>query len=211
MSKKILDDECKKENPQKEIVLECLNMKIFPDDKTIKNLLSKSKNNDKIEILECFYHFGYVPSKNDILLMAIYGIESSRFEKSYLDDKEFVSKLDDIFSANMVYLYGIKASLKAFKKFLESSYYGEDSVQIFSFRKKKKCQSLSKVKKFIEDNNIQPDLECLKIVCGLPLSGDVIRYFIEELKIEPDFDCISSCYHADKTIKYLVDKVKNKK
>ncbi len=44
---------------------------------------------------------------------------------------------------------------------------------------------------------------------GLLLSDDVIRYFIEELKIEPDFDCISARHHANRTIKYLVDKVKN--
>jgi hypothetical protein len=215
MSKKLLDSECKKVTSNKNVILECLNTKIFPDEQTIKNVLEKVNENNinhKKDVLNMFNHFGYIPSKNDILLMAKYNIESIRFTESFLDDENFKKEIDDIFYETGYFMYGIKPSLKYFKKFLKSSKYNENAKDNYCYgHKSLKCPNLSKVKKFVEDNNIIPDLECLKIVCGLPLSGDVVRYFIEELKIEPDFDCISSCHHADKTIKYLVDLFKNKK
>ena len=215
MTKLKLDKECSKKIPDKNKIIEFLNNKTYPDETTISFLLMnkildyEGMINLIKDILNVFFHFGYKYTKNDIIILAKSEIELNKnmISDDYWNDEQFKKELIDICDENNNYFYGLNASINGFKKFLLSSKY---NIANYKSSAPPKCPNLTNVKFFIRKYNITPDLECLKIVLGLPLSQDIVKYFIEEHYIEPDFDCISSCYKADKNIKFIAEYLKNK-
>ena len=52
------------------------------------------------------------------------------------------------------------------------------------------------MKKCIEKNNINPDIECVHIACKINGKKDLTKYLLEKYKFDVDFESIYLAYHS---------------
>lgn len=215
-----LDEECKKEFPRSYIIIEILNDKIIPDQKTMNYLINKFIKSDYIQEEDensenkiCYYdkkkyacfrkekianilcQYGYVPSKKDVLDLAKIKCEFNVLPNEYFVDKKFVDELQEICYENKKYMYYKYLLLNKFKNLLIS----------------KSDMTLTMLKNLIIEHNIIPDVETIKIACKFKNSYYLIKYLIEKYNIIPNIECLINCNKSNKTAIMLGKKYCEKK
>lgn len=175
-----------------------LNQKLKPNHDCIKNLCENFRHNGSIDVLDSilllFFNYGYDLTDDDVIMFVKNRIDISGVKKDISD--ELYNKLIPVCNEYDFYIYNVKCNLSAFKKKLSFS---------LNFLK------YIDMKKFMEQNDIIPDLECLQIISKFQQRSNHIKYFIREFGIIPDHQCIKNSINCDSMaqVKILFDEYVN--
>jgi hypothetical protein len=156
--------------------------------------LYEIKSEIKEQCINLLQMFGYVPSKNDVLLTIYFKVKISNIEISYFNDDVFLQKM------KMVCDY---------VSFFPYDQIKPDESSLINILNTKKVR-LVFVKNFIKKYNIIPTILSLKTACKHLQNQAIVNYLITTYNIEPDFDCILSSPNTDKQIFMMVKFLKDK-
>lgn len=202
--KNMLDNECIKEYPVLDKIMDILNNKIVPDNNSMNNLLVKwikkyqnIQNHYSLELRELianlFVKYGYSIEKNDVINLAKIGGEFNLIPENILNDKVLLKKLDTLFSTTGLYLYYKYFPINVLKSYLWKNYYNSYDITLLT--------------KIFAENNIIFDIEILKLFCSFDVDSKIINHFCKKFKIEPTLECLLSCHKLPNTANFLIKKM----
>jgi hypothetical protein len=180
-----------------------LNQKIDVAEKHFKSIFESINSYREIiipDVLNCIkliINFGYVLSKDDLLLMLKNNMnpEEKMINNDYCKDADFYSQ----------------AQIKKKKKNMFPNNFNIKPNVFALVELVKKSAKIAEIKKFIKDNKIVPTIECLREACKHKAYSAVIKYFTETHGLKPDIECMQNVVELTgySQLSYIFEKFKN--
>jgi hypothetical protein len=204
--KKLLDEECQKEELSEEVIYNLLNEKAIPDENNMNLILENFEKFLKkrafysedaefrtiiINIANMFVNYGYVPTKQDMINLGLIRGQFTKYPKEYFEDPIFVDKIRNIVNDRRISLYGKELPLNDLD--LTMNLYGHHTT--------------TEIKKKLKSLNTKPDKYIIKNLSYHPKNANTISALLDEYDIDIDFDCVFRYKELHNNIKILCDRL----